>query len=542
MMDSHFDTFIAHASEDKAEFVEPLASELRKQGLRVWFDKFTLKVGDSLHDSINDGLNRSRYGVVIFSPHFFSKNWPQAELRGLFSREMDGHTVILPVLHNMTIADLKAVLPIESDKVALFSSVGVELVTRSLIEVIKPELLEVDVKKSLAFEGNQSFIELARKKHPGYDFAVHSGASLRQTSNTEGHLYVRRGSNQIVITVSDPALIGEPAGGHITFIGEGVAKMLDLQRTGRPQTWNPGEFEFKGWHGPLMPSEFPEGTIFRAGPSLSHNDQAVRFFRVEVGSSPASVVSPMMEMRPVRAGTDEAEAQLSARDTPLRISIVFRPKDLSDADFTLSWKVAGHRARDCKKLIETIDALRAGDSLRLIDIELDELVFQGPKNPKTINDSFPLGFRRCVLLASQIEEKFSTTLRMPTALSEEDERSLFHFDCLLNGREYRAVSDDVSATVRFSKGEGESAALLEHFMRGGTATITDPLQDFPGYFVLFGQSVATPEWVREFECVAVIEKADLHAFMDAKPEAEFEVKVKANGPVYLRWREASLIS
>src|ERR1019366_9218957 len=75
--------------------------KLRRVGLKVWFDKFTLKVGDSLRDSIETGLFRSRYGVVIFSKHFLSKNWSKAELNGLFTREMEGHKVILPVWHKI---------------------------------------------------------------------------------------------------------------------------------------------------------------------------------------------------------------------------------------------------------------------------------------------------------------------------------------------------------------------------------------------------------------------------------------------------------
>ncbi len=55
-------------------FVEPLAHELTKLGLRVWYDRFSLGVGDSLHDSIELGLSNSRYGVVVFSPSFFAKN------------------------------------------------------------------------------------------------------------------------------------------------------------------------------------------------------------------------------------------------------------------------------------------------------------------------------------------------------------------------------------------------------------------------------------------------------------------------------------
>jgi hypothetical protein len=68
-----WDVFICHASEDKDNFARPLAEGLRREGLSVWFDEFTLKVGDSLRRSIDHGLGYSRFGVVVLSPAFFAK-------------------------------------------------------------------------------------------------------------------------------------------------------------------------------------------------------------------------------------------------------------------------------------------------------------------------------------------------------------------------------------------------------------------------------------------------------------------------------------
>jgi hypothetical protein len=47
------------------------------------FDEFTLSVGDRLRRSIDRGLANCRYGIVILSPMFFGKEWPQRELDGL---------------------------------------------------------------------------------------------------------------------------------------------------------------------------------------------------------------------------------------------------------------------------------------------------------------------------------------------------------------------------------------------------------------------------------------------------------------------------
>ena len=57
--------FISHASEDKDSFVRPLATELSRLGLRVWYDEFSLQLGDSLSASIDGGLAESDAGLVV---------------------------------------------------------------------------------------------------------------------------------------------------------------------------------------------------------------------------------------------------------------------------------------------------------------------------------------------------------------------------------------------------------------------------------------------------------------------------------------------
>ena len=90
-----YDVFICHASEDKEPFVRPLAESLQAEHVEVWFDEFSLKLGDSIRRSIDRGLRQSRFGVVVLSPAFFEKNWPQYELDGLINREMKGRDIII---------------------------------------------------------------------------------------------------------------------------------------------------------------------------------------------------------------------------------------------------------------------------------------------------------------------------------------------------------------------------------------------------------------------------------------------------------------
>jgi len=103
---NEFDAFVCHATEDK-DVAEPIAELLRDQGFSIWYDRFELKVGDSLRRSIDLGLKRSRFGIVVLSEAFFSKSWPQYELDGLAEKATDGSKVILPIWKNLAVEELR---------------------------------------------------------------------------------------------------------------------------------------------------------------------------------------------------------------------------------------------------------------------------------------------------------------------------------------------------------------------------------------------------------------------------------------------------
>jgi hypothetical protein len=82
-----WDYFISHASEDKRLVAAPLAHYLKSVGFSVWYDDFSLEVGDSILAGINGGLAASEYGIVILSPSFFGKNEGGAARRPASPRE-----------------------------------------------------------------------------------------------------------------------------------------------------------------------------------------------------------------------------------------------------------------------------------------------------------------------------------------------------------------------------------------------------------------------------------------------------------------------
>ena len=133
----HYDFFICHASEDKDGFVRQLAKALETRGARVWYDEFTLNVGDSLRREIDRGLGSSRFGVVVLSESFFNKEWPQKELDGLVTLETHGLTRILPIWHKVSVDEVARYSPTLADKVALNTSLSVEDIAEELFQLVE---------------------------------------------------------------------------------------------------------------------------------------------------------------------------------------------------------------------------------------------------------------------------------------------------------------------------------------------------------------------------------------------------------------------
>jgi hypothetical protein len=138
---SHWDLFIAHASEDKDDFVRPLAERLERLGIEVWYDEFQLRPGDSLVETIDRGLANSAYGLLVISPSFLQKPWPGYERRGLTTRELAGKNVVIPVWRGVTPEAVADFSPTLADKFALAGDDLGELAI-AVLRRVRPDLAQ----------------------------------------------------------------------------------------------------------------------------------------------------------------------------------------------------------------------------------------------------------------------------------------------------------------------------------------------------------------------------------------------------------------
>lgn len=107
-----YDVFISHASADKEEYVDKLKAALDKLGVKIFYDKDTIGWGDKWKEKILEGVEKSEFAIIVISQNFFGRVWTEKELNEFLNRQnKNGQKIILPILHNITIEDLKREYP-----------------------------------------------------------------------------------------------------------------------------------------------------------------------------------------------------------------------------------------------------------------------------------------------------------------------------------------------------------------------------------------------------------------------------------------------
>jgi hypothetical protein len=96
--------FVAHDHRDKDEVARKIATNLQRMMAFVWYDEFSLNVGDNLRDRIEHGLKTCKRCVLVLSSNFFSnRGWTKKEFDSIFTRELLEQTqLVLPVWFNVT--------------------------------------------------------------------------------------------------------------------------------------------------------------------------------------------------------------------------------------------------------------------------------------------------------------------------------------------------------------------------------------------------------------------------------------------------------
>ena len=113
--------FISHDSRDKSIIAKPVAMGLSSRLCSIWYDEYSLKVGESLRESIENGIKNTKKCILILTPNFLKNpGWTKKEFNSIFTREMIfNERIVIPIWHQVSKEDIFEYSPSLADTVAL---------------------------------------------------------------------------------------------------------------------------------------------------------------------------------------------------------------------------------------------------------------------------------------------------------------------------------------------------------------------------------------------------------------------------------------
>ncbi|MGA2654916.1 MAG: toll/interleukin-1 receptor domain-containing protein [Gammaproteobacteria bacterium] len=130
--------FLSHDSRDKEEIAKPLCHRLMQRMCNVWYDEYSLKVGDSLRENIDKGLKECKKCILVLSPNFIqNRGWTKTEFESIFHREiMEKKNLIIPIWHNISKEEVYNYCPSLVDRIAICSSEGLEAMENKIYNIL----------------------------------------------------------------------------------------------------------------------------------------------------------------------------------------------------------------------------------------------------------------------------------------------------------------------------------------------------------------------------------------------------------------------
>lgn len=113
--------FISHDSRDKELIVKPIVHGLTKLACPIWYDEYSLKIGDSLRESIEKGIKETNKCILVLTPNFISNpGWTKVEFNSVFTKDLlKNNRSILPIWYQVTKEQVYEYSPMLLDTVAL---------------------------------------------------------------------------------------------------------------------------------------------------------------------------------------------------------------------------------------------------------------------------------------------------------------------------------------------------------------------------------------------------------------------------------------
>lgn len=95
--------FICFAAEDRYEIVEPIVYHLKNYGISVWYDRYTLLMGDNrIKKNLYDGAQSCKYAIIIVSPNTQLSKCAMEEISIVKENNKEHKVTVFPILYNIS--------------------------------------------------------------------------------------------------------------------------------------------------------------------------------------------------------------------------------------------------------------------------------------------------------------------------------------------------------------------------------------------------------------------------------------------------------
>jgi tetratricopeptide (TPR) repeat protein len=92
-----YDVFISYAHADK-QWVSRLAENLHQAEIEVFYDEWRIGAGDVVVHALEDGILKSKNGIIVISPTSITRPWVKEEYAAMLGRTVEGKQKIIPVI------------------------------------------------------------------------------------------------------------------------------------------------------------------------------------------------------------------------------------------------------------------------------------------------------------------------------------------------------------------------------------------------------------------------------------------------------------
>ena len=130
-----YDVFLSYASEDK-DYAQALYEELTEKDVNVWYREHEIRLGQIIPKKLQEGLLKSRFGVVILSPSDF-EHWNEKELSALFAQEEYDGERILPILFGVNKKTINEKSPFLAARKSVSADDGFSNVVEKICEAVE---------------------------------------------------------------------------------------------------------------------------------------------------------------------------------------------------------------------------------------------------------------------------------------------------------------------------------------------------------------------------------------------------------------------